>query len=46
MVGHKTFAWRSLSIAGARLWNELPTKVSNVTTVECFGKAFKNLPFC
>ena len=39
-VRYKTFAWRSFSVAGPRLWKALP---QNLTELKDFGKFKKEL---
>ena len=44
-VKHKTFAARSFSVQGPKLWNELPYEMKLISDIENFKKQLKTLLF-
>ena len=42
----KTLAWSSFSVAGPRLWNNLPSEITTINDTQMFKKALKTNLFC
>ena len=44
-VKNSTFAYRSFSVMGPRLWNELPTEIRSELNIDVFKKSLKTYLF-
>ena len=42
----KTLAWRSFSVAGPILWNNLPSEITTINDTQMFKEALQNHLFC